>query len=404
MSNGGSSPYRSGGGYQPRADSGASGTGTPAGTSGAGFAIVGGRAYDPKPPPELVGMIRVWAKGKSWRRSGQGSVTLPWVSLDLVHVETDRVIHPYDDVGGYLQPDDLSHDLWERAKNYVRMLRDNRPHSFVARCRFADAEGRETFEECPMVVTLPPEDQQWGQHASAHYQARGYGGSRGALGGGSPAPHITGQEIDVMAMGLNLMRDLADSYKEDKREDRRMIQAYQNRELETIRLFQGLMEDKAKQEREQLWETGKIAALKIIAGRVAKIAPIVGVQLSQIASNFMGGGGRKKTGREELAFETLRGILRRAKSQGADTPEKLFKMLEMMGIGENDELREDIVKLLIEITIDDKRRELGAQAAGIASDADVLIAEKKPANAADGEESSPLVSDDDDEDEDEPEH
>lgn len=400
MSN--SPPYRPGAGYSPRGDGG----GAPAaGATGAGFAVVGGRAYDPKPPPELVGMVRAWAKGKAWRRSGQASVTLPWVSIDLVHVETDRVIHPYDDVGGYGgQPDDLSHDLWERAKGYVRMLRRTDPVAFIAKCRFADAEGRETFEECPMVATLPPEDQQWGQHASPHYQGRGHGLGYGAAGAGrygTPAGHITEQEISVMAMGMNLLRDLADNYKEDKREDRATIRAYQAREVDTIKIFQGLMQDKAKQEREQLWEQGKIAALKMIAGRLSKIAPIVGVQLSQIAGRYMGGGARKQTPREELAFETLRGILRRAKSQGADTPDKLFKMLEMMGIGENDELREDIVKLLIEITIDDKRRELGAQAAGLAPDADVLVAEEKPANAGADDESSPLGGDDDVGDDDE---
>jgi hypothetical protein len=332
-------------------------------------------------------MVRAWAKGKSWRRTAQDVVLLPWVSLDLIHLETDRCIHPVDDVARY-EPDDLSHDVWERAKGYVRALRDTRPHSFVARCRFADAEGRETFEECPMVVSLPSEGQQWGQHASPHYQGRGgYGGARS----GSPASHITDQEISVMAMGLNLMRDLKDAYQEDKREDRRTIQAYQAREVETIKIFQGLMQDQAKQEREQLWEQGKIAALKIIAGRVAKIAPIVGVQLSQIAAQYMSGGGRKKTPREELAFETLRGILRRAKAQGADSPEKLFDMLKMMGIGENDDLREDIVKLLIEITIDDKRKELAAQS--LAPD-DVLVADKKPAANEEGG-GSPLGGDGD---------
>ncbi len=405
MNNGGSAPpYRPGAGYQPRGDA-TPGAGTPAGTPGAGFAVVGGRAYDPKPPPELVARVRAWAKEKAWRRHGQAKVMLPWVSIDLVHVETDRVIHPYDDVGGYTeQPDDLSHDLWERAKGYTRMLRDNRPHAYAARCTFADAEGRNTFEECPMVVALPPEDQQWGQHASPHYQRAGFGGS--SYGGSrynSPAPHITGQEIDVMAMAFTLVRDLTDNYKEDKREDRSTIRAYQSREVETIKIFQQLMQDKAAQERAELWEKGKIAALKMIAGRLSAIAPVVGMQISSIAANYMGGGnGRKKTPREELAFETLRGILRRAKSNGADTPEKLFNMLKMMGIGEEDELREDIIKLLMEISVDDNRRKIGAEAAGLAPGADVLIPSEEPANAGndDADDGGPLAGDGDEDEDD----
>lgn len=384
MNGSGAPPYRSGMGYQPP---GAPSVG-PQGTGGAGaFSVVGGRAYDPKPPPELIAMIRAWASGKAWRRTGQESVKLPWVSIELLDIESDRCVHPVDDVSGW-KPDDLSHDLWERAKGNVRMMRDTRPRSFALRCRFADAEGRESFEECPITVVLPPEDQQWGQHASSHYQAvRGGGYGAGAMSRySSPAPHITGQEIDVMAMGLNLIRDLAGQMQEDKREDRRMIQAYQSREIETMRIFQGLMEDKAEQERKQLWETGKLKALELIAGRLSKIAPPVLMQIGQAASGYLGGG-RKRTEREELAFDTLRGVIKRAKAKGADTPQKLLSVLEMMGIGEDDEIRDDIITLLTEMEVDEQRKKL-ERAASLSSE--VLIP-KEPANGGEDEdEGGPL--------------
>jgi hypothetical protein len=185
----------------------------------------------------------------------------------------------------------------------------------------------------------------------------------GPMGMGRPNPHHVAQEIDFMNLALNMVRECHNMVMHRSREDASTIQRYQSQEVQLIQLTKDLMEDKREQERKDWMESAKVGALKMIAERVGVVAPPVLMRLQQWAAHKLGDG-KKRTEREELAFGTLRGLVKRVQLQikrmggNERDPAALMNALKMMGIDEDDEILDDIRSLLIEFEIDEQTQKV----------------------------------------------
>ena len=306
---------------------------------------------DLPPQPELFAMVRTWHGGKpvAPEKYGDPPIVLPWLTMEVYDLHSGIVVHRVD----YLPPDQdddaLVHEVWERIIRTVRAYDDASAHHFGVRCHFNDQAGHmaeDTWMSGSVIV--PKKNGDFGAHTGLQARAAlGYGRNH-------PAPHHAMQEIDMAAMYMHGIDRMFQMY--DRAEQRNVdeLQRYRDRETQVMELHRDLMKDTVAEKRAEKEFEIKMRALEAGLEKLAPMLSYGGMKLIEIANAKL----NQKTARsprEEQSFETMRLVLQSLKASGkASSPAALFATLKEMGLGPD--VQEQIMKLLFEVEVDERRR------------------------------------------------
>lgn len=315
---------------------------------------------DVPPQPALFDIVRVWHGGKLFPgdKTGDPPHNLPWLTIEVYDVQNGIVIHRIDYLPPSQDDDALTHEIWGRILSTARAYDDAQPHYFAVRCHFTDQNGRMSDDTwMSSSVLIPRQNGDFGAHTGMQ--------ARAAIGFGRnhSAPHHAMQEIDMAAMFMHGIDRLMQRFENDLERKDVELARYQAREVTVMELHGELMKDVRREKREEAEFDMKMTMLKNGLERLAPMMSYGGMKIIEYANAKLNAK-TPKSAREERSFETLRTILTGLKASGqASTPEKLFATLKMIGIGPD--VQNDLMGLLFEIEVDERRRIAEAQTRGM---------------------------------------
>lgn len=333
---------------------------------------------EPPVPPDLIGMLGRWRKGKKKWVNGK-SIELAASAIEVFDADKGALIHPIDSLEGYSSNEELAIEIWTKCKDRARIDDDGLNHYFLVRCHFADLSGNRSFEDHAFPVMLPREYAQWGaQDAYAHHKY-------GAVLARHPMAHHAYQEIEAMGLAHNLIRFAVNKLAATVESQERTIQRLTEREMAVHEMQLKAQEDLAKRKYEEMKMDAMVATLKAVGGRLAAILPMFGMKLMDAAASKLNGKEpvTVRTIRDEYAFKAICMFAEKLKALGAKTPEELKQALSMppLSIDPDDPIYDVLFPVLMEREVE-KARIKAEQDAKTVVPIDVIL--KKANEAGEG--------------------